>query len=82
MDLLDLVFCSSPGISLELASKNGFISSLFKGIKEMLLRLYYLYKKSPKKVRELKSIVKDLKEVFDFRENGYLPVYVHKDHSD
>ena len=36
---------------LELASKNGFISSLFKGIKEMLLRLYYLYEKSPKKVR-------------------------------
>ena len=40
----------------------------------MLLRLYYLYEKSPKKVRELKSIVEDLKEVFDFKENGCLPV--------
>ena len=44
----------------------------------MLLRLYYLYEKSPLKFRELKSIVEDLKEVFDFKENGYL--YVHKDH--
>jgi len=47
---------------------------LIKEIEEMLPRLYYLYEKSPKKVQELKSIVEDLKEVFDFRENGYLPV--------
>jgi len=59
---------------LELASKNGFVSSLFKEIEEMLLRLYYLYEKSPKKVRELKCIAEDLKEVFDFKGNGCLPV--------
>jgi len=39
---------------------------LFKGIEEMLLRLYYLYKKSPKKTHELAAIADDLKEVFEF----------------
>ena len=51
---------------LELASKSGLISKLFKEIEEMLLRLYYLYEKSPKKTRELASIVEDLKETFNF----------------
>ena len=32
----------------------------------MLLRLHYLYSKSPKKTRELSDIVDDLKEVFEF----------------
>ena len=40
----------------------------------MLLRLYYLYKKSSKKVRELKGIVNDLKEAYDFNEGGCIPV--------
>ena len=35
---------------LELACKNALSSKLFKDIDEMLLRLYYLYEKSPKKV--------------------------------
>ena len=29
----------------------------------MLLRLYYLYEKSPKKCRELEDVVSELKEV-------------------
>ena len=40
----------------------------------MLLRLYYLYEKSPKKCRELTDIISDLKEVFEFPESGGLPV--------
>ena len=59
---------------LELASKNGLISKLFKEIEEMLLRLYYLYEKSPKKTRELASIVEDLKEAFDFPGSGNVPI--------
>jgi len=59
---------------LELSSKDSLKSQLFKNIDEMLLRLYYLYKKSPKKVRELKGIVEDLKEVYDFNDGGYIPV--------
>ena len=37
----------------------------------MLLRLYFLYSKSP---RELSDIVEDLKEVFEFPKGGNLPV--------
>ena len=40
----------------------------------MLLRLYYLYEKSPKKCCELTDIISDLKEVFEFTESGDLPV--------
>ena len=61
-------------LRLELASKNGLISKLFKEIEEMLLRLYYLYEKSPKKTRELASIVEDLKEAFDFPGSGNVPI--------
>lgn len=59
---------------LELACKNAFSSCLFHDIDDMLLRLYYLYEKSPKKCRELSDLVNDLKEVFEFPEGGNLPV--------
>jgi len=36
---------------LELAFKDAFTSQLFHDIDEMLLQLYYLYEKSPKKCR-------------------------------
>ena len=38
----------------------------------MLLRLFYLYAKSPKKSRELNNIVEDLKEVWGFASGGNL----------
>ena len=42
---------------------------------EMLLHLYYLYKKSPKKCMELKSIVTDLKGAFQLNEgSGLRPI--------
>ena len=59
---------------LELACKNALTSTLFKGIEEMLLRLYFLYEKSPKKTRELEGIVEDLKEVFELPKGGNKPV--------
>ena len=59
---------------LELACRDSLSSSLFKEIDEMLLRLYYLYEKSPKKCRELLDLVIDLKKVFVFPEGGNLPV--------
>lgn len=58
----------------ELACKDALSSQLFKDITEMLLRLYYLYEKSPKKSRELCDIISDLKEVFEFPASGDLPV--------
>ena len=62
---------------LELACHDALFSSLFIDINEMLLRLYYLYEKSPKKCRELSDVVTDLKEVFDFPDGGNLPVRAH-----
>ena len=59
---------------LELACKDSFTSSLFKEISEMLLRLYYLYKKSPKKSHELEGIVEDLSGIYTFPGGGNLPV--------
>ena len=47
---------------LELACKDAITSPLFANINEMLLRLYYLYRKSPKKSQELTTIVEELKE--------------------
>ena len=41
----------------------------------MLLWLYYLYEKSPKKVYELKSIVENLKEVFNYQGGSCILVH-------
>ena len=59
---------------LELTCKDALSSQLFKDIDDMLLRLYFLYSKSPKKSQELSDIVEDLKEVFEFPKGGDLPV--------
>ena len=44
---------------LELACKDSFISEMFTNVTDMLLRLYYLYSKSPK------TLVSDFGEVFE-----------------
>ena len=59
---------------LELACKDALTSPLFKDIVEMLLRLYYIYSKSPKKCRELTDITDELKEVFQFPNGGNVPI--------
>ena len=59
---------------LELACKDSFSSILFNEIQDVLLRLYYLYEKSPKKSRELVDIVTDLQETFGFPKGGDLPM--------
>ncbi|XP_064404677.1 zinc finger protein 862-like isoform X1 [Halichondria panicea] len=59
---------------LELACKDSFTSGLFQGISDMLLRLYYLYSKSPKKLRELAEVVSDLRGVFEFPKSGDTPI--------
>ena len=40
----------------------------------MLLQLYYLYKKSTKKTRELMAVVEELKEVFELPDSGIIPI--------
>ena len=55
------------GDCLELACKDALSSNLFKNLSEMLLKLFSIYSKSPKKSRELF-------EVFDFPKGGDLPI--------
>ena len=62
---------------LELACKDAFSSHLFHDIDDMLLRLYYIYKKTHRKCREHSDLIDDLKEVFEFPEGGNLPVRAH-----
>ena len=52
-------WCFAHG--LELACHDALSSDLFKRIDSMLVRLYYLYEKSPKKCRDLEHIVNELK---------------------
>lgn len=59
---------------LELAVKDALKGTCFELIDEMLLRLYYLYEKSPKKCRELEEIISDLKECLCFNDSGVKPV--------
>ena len=56
---LELVHCFNH--RLELAMKDAFQTTPFSKIDDMLLRLYYLYQKSPKRYRELKELC----EVYD-----------------
>lgn len=40
----------------------------------MLLRLYYIYEKSPKKCRELEDVVGELQKCVEFDSGGVQPV--------
>ena len=59
---------------LELAIKDALKKTAFDLIDELLLRLYYLYEKSPKKCCELEDVVSDLKGWLTFDDNGVRPV--------
>ena len=69
---LDWIFCLAH--RLELAVKDALKDSCFDSIDDMLTRLYYLYGKSPKKCRELESVITDLKQCFD--DDGVRPEWV------
>lgn len=58
---------------LELALKDALSSTYFKEVDEALLRMYYMYEKSPKKMRGLDEIYKAYKETFDFAEGSLKP---------
>lgn len=64
------MLCPSSRVGLQECSYHH----IFKNIEEMLLRLYFLYKKSPKKTQELREVVEDLKEVFELPKDGNKPV--------
>ena len=56
---------------LELALKDSLSGTAFDDVDELILRMYYLYKRSPKKLRQLKELVEN--ESFDFKEGGFKP---------
>ena len=50
---------------LELALKDALKTTLFHEIDEMLMQIYYLYIKSPKKCRELDDVITEMKACFE-----------------
>ena len=59
---------------LELSVKDALKGTTFDLIDEMLLRLYYIYEKFPKKCRELDDVVLELKKFIEFDDAGVRPV--------
>ena len=55
---------------LDLAVKDALKGMAFDAVDDMLLKLYYLYEKSPKKCRQLEDIVSDLKACVTFDDGG------------
>ena len=58
---------------LELALKDGLNGTYFKEVDECLLRLYYLYEKSPKKMRGLEELYNSYKQCLEFVEGSLKP---------
>ena len=50
---------------LELALTDALKNTLFSQVDDMLLRVYYLYEKSPKKCLELNEVVNELKQCLE-----------------
>ena len=59
---------------LELAVKDAFKQTSFDLVDEMLLRLYLLYEKSPKKCRQLEDVVVELKKCLSTEDGGMRPI--------
>ena len=58
----------------ELALKGALKGTVFDLIDEMLVHLYYVYEKSPKKCRELEGVVADLRQCVEFDDSGVRPL--------
>ena len=58
---------------LELAVKDALKGTAFNA-SDMLLKLYYLYKKSPKKCRQVEAAISDLKNCINFDDGGSRPI--------
>ena len=53
---------------LELAIKDAPKNTFFSTTNERMLRLYYIYRKAPKKCRELEDLIAELSECLDTSE--------------
>ena len=61
-----LVFIWCIAHRLELALSDTLSTSEFADVNEMLLRMYYLYKKAPKKLNQLREMHGIYKQTLDF----------------
>ena len=69
-----LIFVWCMAHRLELALKDALVGTYFADkVDNMLLRIYYLYYKSPKKLRELKDIYDLMRETMEFDSDGVRP---------
>ena len=68
-----LVFGWCVAHRLELALKDALAGTVFADVDELILRMYYLYKRSPKKLRQLKELVDIYEDSFEFVEGGFKP---------
>ena len=59
---------------VELALKDALKHTAFDLIDDMLIRLYYIYEKSPKKCRELEEVISDLQQCVVFDDAGIRPI--------
>ena len=55
---------------LELALKDSLGKTAFLEVDELILCMYYLYKKSPKKLQQLKELVNVCQETYEFKAGG------------
>jgi len=65
---------------VELAVKGGLKSTYFDEIDNLLLKMYYLYEKSPKKCQQLQDVIESLKASFGEAEvpkGGTHPLRAH-----
>ena len=68
-----VTFTSCFSHHLELALKDALKDSIAP-VDESLMHLYYLYKKSSKKHRELKNLYQLMKDQYEFHGDGVRPV--------
>ncbi|XP_064644698.1 E3 SUMO-protein ligase KIAA1586-like [Lineus longissimus] len=68
-----LVFQWCVAHRLELALKDALKDTYFKKVDHMLMRLFYLYHKAPKKLFELKALYEVMKNTFEFEEGTLKP---------
>ena len=58
---------------LELALEDSLSGTSFDDVDELILRMYYLYKRSPKKLRQLKELMSVYEDSENFSEGGVRP---------
>ena len=58
---------------LELALKDSLKGTDFDDIDDLILKMYYLYKCSPKKLCQLKELVEIYSDSFEFLDGGVKP---------